>query len=285
MPTAFSPIALSLSLALSLSASFALAQTPAPQSAAPQAPAKPPAAKPANKPYLTVNGYPVTQPIVDAFIAEQKLRGLDTAAPAFQNGLRDEMIRRGALLADAKKRALDKRPEYKKQLELTAQLLLMREAIADHFQRQPITDADMDAAYRDALVRLGNTEYRLRHIQSKTETDAKDIIAQLDDGKKFDKLLKRSTDEATRDKGGDLGWKIPVALPFELAERIRSLKVGEHTKTPIKLGDTWHIFRIEEQRPFTPPKREELAAQLQQGLIQVKTAQYLDRLKAAAQVK
>jgi peptidyl-prolyl cis-trans isomerase C len=195
------------------------------------------------------------------------------------------MIRRGLLIAEAKKLGLDKRPDFKPQIETATQHLLMRAAIADHFQRQPITDAEMDAAYRDALVRLGNTEYRLRHIQSKTETDAKEIIAQLDDGKKFDKLLKRSTDETTRDKGGELGWKIPVALPPEVADRIRPLKVGEHTKTPAKLGETWHVFRIEEQRPFTPPKREELVPRLLEGLIQTKTAQYLDSLKAVAQVK
>ncbi|MDR1424064.1 MAG: hypothetical protein LBI92_05620 [Azoarcus sp.] len=34
------------------------------------APAAAPAPKPATKPYLTVNNYPITQPIVDAFIAE-----------------------------------------------------------------------------------------------------------------------------------------------------------------------------------------------------------------------
>ncbi|MDR1423942.1 MAG: peptidylprolyl isomerase, partial [Azoarcus sp.] len=120
----------------------------------------------------------------------------------------------------------------------------------------------LDAAYRDALVRLGPTEYRLRHIQSASEADAKDIAAQLDDGKKFDKLLKRSTDEATRDKGGDLGWKIPLALPAEAAELIRPLKKGEHTPRPVKIGETWHSFQIEELRPLTPPKREELLPQL-----------------------
>ena len=109
-----------LSSALLLSAAFILsahAQTPAPATT-------PPAAKPpSTKPYLTVNNYPITQQIVDAFIAEQKLRGIDTAAPAFQRALRDEMIRRGALLADAKKRAFDKRPAYKQQLQLAAQFI------------------------------------------------------------------------------------------------------------------------------------------------------------------
>jgi peptidyl-prolyl cis-trans isomerase C len=278
-----------LLLLAALAAPLAVAQppapAPAPQAAKPAAAAKPVAKSAPSKPYLTVNGYPLSQALVDAFVAEQKLRGVDTEAAAFQNALREEMIRRGALLAEAQKRALDKRPEYKRQLELSAQLLLMREAIADHFQRQPLTEAELEAAYRNALTRLGETEYRLRHIQSKTEAEAKEIAAQLAEGKKFDKLLKRSTDEATRDKGGDLGWKIPLTLPTDLAERLRPLKKGEHTQTPVKLGENWHVFRIEEQRPLTPPKREELLPQLRQGLVQLKTAQYLESLRASAQVK
>ena len=256
--------------------------------AAPLAHAQIPAAAPkpaSTKPYLTVNGTPIPQHIVDAHIAEQKQRGVDTTTPAFQAALREEMIHRGVLLAEAKKQSLDKRPAYKQQLELAAQLLLMREVIAEHLKRNPITDAELTAAYQAALAQLGDSEYRLRHIQSKTEADAREIIAQLDDGKKFDKLLKRSTDEATRDKGGDLGWKIPVTLPPDIAAQIRPLKKGEHTKTPLRLGENWHVFQLTELRPLTPPKREELAPQLSQGLAQRKTAQYLDSLKAVAQVK
>ena len=266
-----------LLLLAALAAPVALAQTPA----APAAAAKPAAAKP----YLTVNGTPIPQHTADAFIAEQKLRGVDTAAPAFQTALREEMIRRGVLLAEAKKQSLDKRPAYKQQLEFAAQLLLMREAIAEHLKRNPITEAELTAAYQAALVQLGNNEYRLRHIQSASEAEAREIIAQLDDGKKFDKLLKRSTDEATRDKGGDIGWKIPVALPPEIAAQVRPLQKGGHTKIPLKLGDAWHVFQLAELRPLTPPKQEELAPQLRQAIAQRKTAQYLDSLKAVAQIK
>jgi peptidyl-prolyl cis-trans isomerase C len=272
-------------LLAALATPLALAQTPAPSSAAPQTPAKPAAAKPSTKPYLTVNGYTIPQHTVDAFIAEQKARGLDTTTPTFRQAIREEMIRRGALLAEAKKQSLDKRPEYKRQVELSAQVLLMRDVVAEHIKRHPVTDADMDAAYRDALARLGNTEYKLRHIQSKTEADAQKIIAQLNDGKKFDKLLKQSTDEATRDQGGNLGWKIPAALLPEVAEHIRPLKAGEHTRSPIKIGEAWHTFQIETLRPVTPPKREEIESRLLQGIIQAKAAQYVDSLKSTAQIK
>jgi hypothetical protein len=69
------------------------------------------------------------------------------------------------------------------------------------------------------------------------------------------------------------------------AQRIRLLKKGEHTHIPLQIGNTWHVFQCEELRPLTPPKREKLQPRLIQGLAQAKAAQYIDKLKAVAQVK
>jgi len=50
-------------------------------------------------------------------------------------------------------------------------------------------------------------------FQRKTEAEAKDTLAKLQDGKKFDKPAKDSTNENTVDGGGRLGWKHPASLP------------------------------------------------------------------------
>ena len=240
---------------------------------------------PQTKPYLTVNNTPIAQSVVDAFIAEQKAQGADTETAAFKAAVREEMIRRGALIAEAKKQGLDKRPAYRQQLEMAGQVLLMRDIIADYLKKHPVTEAEIDAAYTETLVKLGNTEYKLRHIQSGSEAASKEIITKLADGKKFDKLAKESTDEATRDKGGDLGWKLLASLPPNIAERLRALKKGDTTPVPLQIGSTWHVFQLEDTRTLTPPKREELQPRLIQGLAQAKAAQYIDSLKSAAQVK
>jgi peptidyl-prolyl cis-trans isomerase C len=269
-----------LPLLLALAAPLALAQTPAPSAA----PAKPAPAKSSAKPYLTVNGLPLPQSAADAFLDELKARGLPDG-PERQNAVREEMIRRGLLISEAKKLGLDKQPEYKRQIEIATQLLLMRAAVAAHLQKNPVTDAELQALYRLTLAKLGKTEYKLRHIQRKTEDDAKETIAKLKDGKKFDKLLKDSTDDNTRDGGGHLGWKLPAALPAAIGQALDPLKKGDYTPTPIKSDAGWHVFYVEDQRPYSPPTLQALKAQLLPAAQQQKTAQYLARLREQASIK
>jgi peptidyl-prolyl cis-trans isomerase C len=195
------------------------------------------------------------------------------------------MIRRGLLISEAKKLGLDKQPDHKHQIEIATQRLLMRAAIAAHLQKNPVTDAERQHLYQLTVAKLGKTEYKLRHIQRATEDDAKNTLAKLKDGKKFDKLVKDSTDDNTRDGGGHLGWKLPATLPAAIGQALEPLKKGDHIATPIKSDAGWHIFYVEDQRPYSPPTLESLKAQLTLAIQQQKTGQYLARLREQANVK
>jgi peptidyl-prolyl cis-trans isomerase C len=237
------------------------------------------------KPYVTVNGYAIPQYMVDAFIADLKARGMNTDSPYFQKVVREEMIRRGVLLSEAKKRALEKRPEYKQQLEIASHVILMRDVVIDYLVRNPVSDADLQSAYDAAVVRLGDSEYKLRHIQLKSEADAKVIIGKLEDGKEFEELAEESIDDTSKDKGGDLGWKTQMTLPPAVIDAVRSLKKGDFTRTPVNLGAVWHVFQLEDLRPLNPPPLAELKPGLMQSLMMIKAAQYIDNLKSKAKIK
>jgi hypothetical protein len=109
---------------------------PAPPSAAPAKPtaaapkpAAPKAAPP--KPYLTINNIPIPQSTADTFLATLKSRGAPET-DELRNAVREEMIRRGLLLAEAKKHALDKTPDYQQRLQDATQTLLMQAAVAKY---------------------------------------------------------------------------------------------------------------------------------------------------------
>ena len=278
MPTPKSATLL-LFAALTIPCASVLAQTPPAA-----APAKPAAAAPA-KSFVTVNGIAIPQYMADAFAAELRSAGAPDT-PEFRNAVREEMIRRGALVSEAKKRGLDKNTEFKRQLELAEQVLLMRQIVADELQKHPVTAEELQAATTAALARWDKTEYKLRHIQSNTEADAKAVLAKLTDSKKFDKLAKEhSTDAGTKDSGGDLGWKQPSILPPAVNNVIQELKKGEFTKAPVQSDVGWHLLYLEDQRPLTPPPVTELQPRLIQALQQQKAAQFIDTLRAAATVK
>ncbi|MDR1424134.1 MAG: peptidyl-prolyl cis-trans isomerase [Azoarcus sp.] len=268
---------------LLLSILFPLAaQAQAPAASAPQSS---PAAKPAStKPFLTVNGYAVPQSMADGLVAELKARGAEEN-DELKRAVREEMIRRGALLSEAKKQGVDKAPGFKQQVQDATQMLLMRNVVANYLNANPPTDAELRAAYDALLVQLGNSEYKLRGLRLKNEADAGKVIASLKDGKKFDKLVKEYAEEADKDKKGDMGWNAPAALPAAVASAIRSLKKGEYTQSPVQLDTGWHVFLVEELRPLTPPSFEQARPQLAQGVVQMKVAQYIETLRTKAEIK
>jgi peptidyl-prolyl cis-trans isomerase C len=236
--------------------------------------------------YVTVNGYPIPQHSADTFIAELKARGAQTDTPDFQNAVREEMIRRGMLLSEAKKLGLDKTSEFKQQSELATQLLLMRNVVADYLQKNPVTGEELQNAYDMVIARLGKTEYKLRHIQVKTAGRAKNIVTQIGEGKDFAEIARESSlDETSKDKGGLLGWRSPYTLPGPIGTAIMGLKKGEFTKTPVEDQAGFHILLVEDVRPFNPPGIDELQSGLTQAVAQQKTAKYIADLREKAKVQ
>lgn len=245
------------------------------------------AAKTGTKPYITVNNYPIPQYVADAVIAEQKARGIPES-PEFDQALREEMIRRGTLLSEAKKRGIDKKPEHRQQVELANQMLLMRDVVVDYLTQNPVTDAELQVAYNAIVIQMGNSEYKLRHIQLKTEKEAEDVIAQLkpEEGKNFAKLAKEtSTDTATKEAGGNLGWNAPANLPAPVGAAVKTLEKGQYTQTPVQSSAGYHVILVEDIRPFTPPALDALEPKLRESVTQLKAAKFVDELREKAVVK
>lgn len=78
---------------------------------------------------------------------------------------------------------------------------------------------------------------------------AEEVIKKLKDGKDFAKLAKEySTDTATKEKGGDLGYFQPSDMVDEFSEAVRKLKKNEYTKEPVKTKFGYHvILKVDEK--------------------------------------
>jgi peptidyl-prolyl cis-trans isomerase C len=240
----------------------------------------------ASEPYVTVNDYPVPQFVANTAIAEQQSRG-GTDSPEFNKALREEMIRRGALLSEAKKLGLDKRPEHRQQVELATQMLLMRDVVADYLKQNPVTDDDLQIAYNAVIEQVGNSEYKLRHIQLETDEEAQNIIARLgsEEDISFARLAKESSlDAATKDNGGSLGWNAPPNLPAPVRDVVKVLAKGRYTTTPVQTSAGYHVILVEDIRPFTPPTLEALRPRLLESVAQMKATRFVEELKENAVV-
>ena len=76
-------------------------------------------------------------------------------------------------MQEAQKRGLDATDDFKAQMELARQTLLIRELFADYQKTNPVTDAEIQAEYDKFVAANGGKEYHARHILVEKEDEAK----------------------------------------------------------------------------------------------------------------
>ncbi len=232
-----------------------------------------------------VNGVAVPKERVEA-LAQQVARSGRQVTPEMQGQLRDEIIAREIFSQEAHNRGLDATEDYKNQVELTKQSILIRELFADFQKKNPVTDADIKAEYDKFAATNAGKEYKARHILVEKESDANDIIAKIKKGAKFEDLAKKmSKDPGSGAKGGDLDWANPGNYVKEFSEALVGLQKGKMTDTPVKSQFGYHIIRLDDVRDAQLPKFEDVKPQISQQLLQQKMAKFQEELRAKAKIE
>ncbi|MDR0673639.1 MAG: peptidylprolyl isomerase [Zoogloeaceae bacterium] len=236
----------------------------------------------AEKAFVTVNGRAVPQYVADAFIEDQQQGAPDSEE--FRNAVREEFIRRELIIGEARKKGLDKKKQVMGQLENARQMVLVRAYLTEYLRENPITDAQINEAYTAFTQRLGDTEYKTRHILVESEAEARELVAKLDKGGRFEDLAKGSKDPGSNENGGDLGWMSPSAFVAPFAEALSRLKKGEYSKDPVQSQFGYHVILVEDTRALTPPALEQVKPQITQTLTQQKVEALLNTLRSKAKI-
>ena len=232
-----------------------------------------------------VNGKPVPKARVDV-LASQLAKSGRPVTPELEGQLKDEVIAREIFMQEAQKRGLDASDDFRAQMELARQTLLIRELFADYQKKNPVTDEEVKAEYDKFVAANGGKEYRARHILVENEADAKKIIADLKKGAKFDELAKKqSKDPGSGANGGDLDWANAASYVPEFAQALVKLNKGQTTQEPVKTQFGWHVIRLDDVREAQLPKLDEVKAQIQQQLQQQKLAKFQQDLRTSAKVE
>jgi peptidyl-prolyl cis-trans isomerase C len=230
----------------------------------------------------TVNGKAVPKARAETLMA-QAIKSGQQRSPELETQVNDEVVMREIFMQEAEKRGLAASPDYKQQMELARQTILIRDLFADYQKQHPVTDAEIQAEYDKYKAQQGGTEYHARHILVEKEDDAKALIAEIKAGAKFEDVAKKnSKDPGSAPKGGDLDWAAPGSYVPEFSQAMAKLEKGQMTETPVKSQFGWHIIKLEDTRPAQFPPLAEVKGQIQQRLGQMKLAQFRDELRAKA---
>jgi peptidyl-prolyl cis-trans isomerase C len=232
-----------------------------------------------------VNGKPVPTSRVEA-LKQQVERSGRPVTPEMMGQIKEELIAREVFIQEARKRGLDASEDYKNQLELARQSILIRELFADFQKKNPVTDAEVKAEYDKFVAANGGKEYRARHILVEKEDEALALIAQIKKGGSFEDLAKKaSKDPGSGANGGDLDWANAGSYVAEFSAAMTKLDKGQMTETPVKTQFGFHIIRVDDVRDTKLPALEEVKPQVSQQLQQQKIAKYQESLRAKAKIQ
>ena len=232
-----------------------------------------------------VNGKAVPKTRLDA-LAQQVAKAGRPVTPEMQGQLREEVIAREVFMQEAEKQGLSTSDEYKMQMELARQTILIRALFADYQLKNKVTDAELKAEYDKFAAANGGKEYKARHILVEKEADAKALIVTLKKGGKFEDLAKKqSKDAGSGANGGDLDWANPSSYVAEFTEAMLKLNKGQMTEMPVKTQFGFHIIRVDDIRTAQLPAFEELKPQIAQQLEQQRLAAFQQGLREKAKIE
>ncbi len=225
-------------------------------------------------PAFKVNGEVVPQPLVDAYA---KRRGFDLNDPGQAQQIKKEVANLVAMAQEARKRRVDQTAEA----ELERLNVLSGQLLSNVVESVPVTDEELKAKYDEQVAAAGTLEYKLDHILYRNEESAKAAIAELDGGKSFDAVMTEAQTDTNAAQAQTFDFIQPTVLPPAMAEAVRALDVGGRAAAPVQTEYGFHVFRIAETRPFSPPDFDTVRDGIRQQVQQERRAAFLKGIEDA----
>jgi len=235
-----------------------------------------------------VNGQPIYVSDVEL---EARVRGeiegderLEVDSSEFDEIL-DSLIDIKLLAMEAVSRGLDEEPESRHRLD-TARDSILGNILVDRVVEERVDEAAIRKMYEAqiAIWELGD-EAHIRHIVAPTKEDIEKVITELKGGADFAILAsKRSTDDATRMEGGDLGYMTEEEATPEFAKVIRETPTGGISK-PFQTDMGWHVAKIDDRRKEQPPSMEELRGPILKHITLMQIGDVMKELRQEAKIE
>lgn len=231
----------------------------------------------------TVNGQTVSDDLLAAFVSQYPNVDMEGLEDQQREQLTDHVINLAILAQEARNRGLHENADTQASLALNRMQTLSDRLIRQIEAETEVSDEAIQAAYDE---RYGNTsEYKARHILVEEESQARDMISQLDEGADFATLAQENSTGPSSENGGDLGWFSPDQMVPPFAEALQTIEPGSYGAEPVETQFGWHVILVEDTRESDGPALEEVREQIVNSLRQEEIQTFVSELRENANVE
>lgn len=238
----------------------------------------------ADKTYATFTGGSITGKDVLAFVNNlpPALQGApDQLLPMIVN----QMVNDKLVAMEAAKIKLSEEAVTKKRMQ-EAMDQVIRDRYVEKQLDGKVTDAKVKAKYNELVKNAKpQEEIRASHILVEDEAKAKDIIARLNKGEKFEDLAKKNSVDPSKDQGGDLGYVTKDLMVKEFGDALFAMKKGDVSKSPVKTQFGYHIIKVIDRRQKDKPTFEQVQEALSKQIADEEIRNMVKNLREKSDVK
>ena len=245
---------------------------------------------------VIVNGKNITKQDAQAFVTASAPKAIFAQLdPAEKRMVTDRLIEKQLFTELAAKEGIDKKPEFKRNMEKIKAELLVNMWMKEQMDNAIVSDSEAQAFYKkNADKFMGKASMHARHILVEKEKDAQDIIATLKPLKdealktKFIDLAKTKSTGPTGPKGGDLGTFSKGQMVPEFSKAAWALDNGHITMSPVKTQFGYHVIYLETKSEAAPipykKVKDQITTSLKQQQFSAKITQIAKELKSKAKI-
>jgi peptidyl-prolyl cis-trans isomerase C len=152
------------------------------------------------------------------------------------------------------------------------------------FQRSnPVTDAEIEAAYRQQAERAGERRYRLETIEFDDQAAALAALETLTSGDiEFGEAMQRADEAGRVVRRTD--WIDGSQVPPDFRAELADADAGTVMDTLLPFQGNWMVARIADVQPFRPPPLAELREGIRRALLRERTEAMIERTAESAEV-
>ena len=180
---------------------------------------------------------------------------------------------------------LDKDPEVRKQVA-AAKAQIVKTVHLQNLINKRVTDERVNTKYEEIKAQTPKEEeVKASHILVEDMKTAKEVVKKLQESGDFAALAKEYSTDATKEKGGQLGYFLRAEVVKPFADAAFGMKPGTYTSDPVKSEFGYHIIRVEDKRDRVPPTLEEAKGFIEANLRQEILTELVKEWKTKAKIE
>lgn len=224
-----------------------------------------------SKVLATVNGVAIKESDVDVMVAAFAQHGQNMNNEQGRKMVLEQLISKKLLLLDAQKNLFEYDPEFKKELEMVKNDLLVNFVMKKTMEKVSVTDAEVKEYYEKNKENLIEGEkVGASHILVDNEEKAKEILEKINNKEiSFEDAARAESSCPSNENGGNLGEFTRGQMVPEFDEACFSMEVGE-INGPVKTQFGYHLIKLNSKTEANPMEFDAIKEQLKGSLLQEK---------------